>query len=79
MTNKHKQFNEDQMREIRLGLEKRLDVSVYGKPEFDYVEMFEIRSVLERGFDFSVYEETDLFKKTIGLNILLFFYIIFYN
>ncbi len=29
-------FNEKQLKEIRWGLEKGLDVSVYAKPEFDY-------------------------------------------
>ena len=35
MINKNKQFDPNQMNEIRLGLDRGLDVSVYAKPEFD--------------------------------------------
>ncbi len=41
-------FNEKQLKEIRWGLEKGLDVSVYAKPEFDYAQMEEIRKVLRK-------------------------------
>lgn len=37
------QFDQYQAHEIRLGLEKGLDVSVYANPEFDCYQMPEIR------------------------------------
>jgi hypothetical protein len=43
------------MKEIRLGLENNLDVSVYANPEFDKDQMKEIRLGLENKLDVSVY------------------------
>ena len=34
-------FTDKEMEEIREGLEKGLDVSIYAKPEFDYDQMVE--------------------------------------
>ena len=44
----YKQFNKLQQEEIRLGLEKGLDVSVYAKKEFDDFQMKQIRYGLEK-------------------------------
>ena len=55
MVNEYTKFNEKQMMEIRLGLEKGLDVSLYAKPEFDQYQMEEIRLCLEKGLDISPY------------------------
>ena len=41
------QFNEEQQREIRLGLVKHLNISIYAKTELDWEQMREIRKGLE--------------------------------
>ncbi len=41
------EFNILQIKEIRKGLEKGLDVSVYAKPEYSWKEMREIRKKIE--------------------------------
>ena len=43
------------MKEIRLGLEKRLDASLYANPKFNQYQMKEIRLGLEEGLDISWY------------------------
>ena len=57
-------FIKEQMQEIRLGLEKELDVSIYAKPEFRYGQMQEIRLGLEKELDVSIYAKPD----TLGVN-----------
>ena len=47
------------MREIRLGLEKGLDVSIYAKPEYDWMQMEEIRLGLEKDIDVSEYAKPE--------------------
>ena len=47
-------FNEYQMGQIRNGLKKGLDVSIYAKPEFKGSQMEQIRYGLERGLDINV-------------------------
>ena len=47
-------FNEYQMGQIRYGLERGLDVSVYAKPEFNEHQMLQIRDGLENGLDINV-------------------------
>ena len=37
------QFNESQIIQIRWGLEEHLDVSIYAKTDFDFLQMREIR------------------------------------
>lgn len=32
-------FNDDQMKEIRLGLEENFDVTLYAKPEYKHCQM----------------------------------------
>lgn len=41
-------FNEEQKKEIRFGLEDKLDVSIYAKPEFDDMQMFQIYQGLKK-------------------------------
>ena len=43
------EFNENQMREIRLGLEKNIDVTPYLNPTINWDEMERIRLKLESG------------------------------
>lgn len=43
------------MREIRLGLEAKVDVSVYAKTKFDDYQMSEIREGLVANLDVSLY------------------------
>ena len=52
-------FNENQMLEIQLGLEKKLDVSIYAKPEYDWEQMQHIRFGLENGLDVSIYAKPE--------------------
>ena len=52
-------FNEYQMGQIRNGLKKGLDVSIYAKPEFKGSQMEQIRYGLERGLDVSVYAKPE--------------------
>ena len=52
-------FNSQQMKQIRIGLENRLDVSIYAKPEFDDDQMWEIRFGLEKGLDVSIYAKPE--------------------
>lgn len=60
-------FNEVQQYEIDTGLEQGLDVSIYAKPEFSFLDMYIIRKGLERGYDVSYYATQDftLIKKLI--------------
>lgn len=60
-------FNEVQQYEIDTGLEQGLDVSIYAKPEFSFLDMYIIRKGLERGYDVSYYATQDftLTKKLI--------------
>ena len=37
------EFDWSQMEEIRLGLEKNIDVSIYAKPEYAWFEMGNVR------------------------------------
>ena len=53
-------FNHYQMCEIRIGLEKGLDVSSYAKPEFNDNQMEEIRLGLEHCIDVSTYAKPEL-------------------
>ena len=50
-------FNDDQMFEIREGLEDGLDVSVYADPKYDGHQMSRIRWGLEDGLDISMYAD----------------------
>ena len=50
-----KQYDEDQMEEIRIGMEEGLDVSIYADPEYMPLQMEAIRIGLEKGLDVSKY------------------------
>ncbi|MBQ1902575.1 MAG: DUF342 domain-containing protein [Lachnospiraceae bacterium] len=60
----YSRFDEDQMEEIRIGLEEGLDVSIYADPEFMPLKMEAIRIGLEKGLDVSKYarHEYDWFQ-----------------
>ena len=49
------QFNKEQKEEIRLGLEKDLNVSIYSKSKFNSWQMEEIREGLKEGLDVLLY------------------------
>ena len=46
------------MEQIRLGLEKDLDVSIYSKSKFNAWQMAEIREGLKEGLDVSLYAKS---------------------
>ncbi len=48
------------MEQIRLGLEKSLDVSIYAKTDFDSNQMLEIKLGLEDNLDVSIYTKPEL-------------------
>lgn len=52
-------FNWKQMREIRLGLEHNLDVTLYAKPEYNWYQMREIRLGLMKNLDVTIYAKTE--------------------
>lgn len=52
-------FDSQQMKQIRIGLENRLDVSVYAKQEFDWLQMKQIRLGLEKELDVSIYAKPE--------------------
>ena len=49
------QFNELQQEQIKLGLEKQLDVSIYAKKDFTWEQMEEIRLGLEANLNVLIY------------------------
>ena len=62
-TEEFKDFNREQKEEIRNGLLKGLDVSIYAKKEFDEYQMREIRYGLEDSLNVSVYAKPELDSK----------------
>ena len=54
-TNWFKQFDKEQQREIKIGLNEGLDVSWYAKKEFSEGDMYLIRIGLEDNLDVSWY------------------------
>ena len=52
-------FDSQQMKEIRLGLEKGLDVSIYAKPKFKSSQMEQIRFGLEKGLNAHIYAKPE--------------------
>lgn len=50
-------FDDDQMEELRLGLEHGVQVSAYAKKEYFAVQMRQIRFGLEEGLDISLYND----------------------
>lgn len=55
----YREFDEDQQVEIRAGLDKGLDVSLYAKPEFLAIQMRQIRLGLEDKLDVTVYNKVE--------------------
>ena len=51
---------ENEIKYIRLGLEKGFDVSIYNKPEYDYAQMEAIYEGMEMGLDISWYAKPEL-------------------
>ena len=54
------QFNENQKHRIIKGLNDNLDVSIYAKPEFDWLQMEQIRKGLENNLDVSKYAKPEI-------------------
>ena len=50
-----KQFNKEQKKEILTGIENKIDISWYAKPEFNKEQMKQIRLGLENNIDVSLY------------------------
>jgi len=59
----YKDFNKFQKEEIKIGIIKCLDVSIYAKTEFDEYQMREIRYGLEDNLDVSVYAKPEFNEK----------------
>jgi len=59
----YKDFNNFQKEEIKIGIIKCLDVSIYAKTEFDEFQMKEIRYGLEDNLNVSVYAKPELDSK----------------
>ena len=57
------QFNKEQQVQIRLGIDKSLDVSLYAKPEFNMNQMREVKYGLMNGVDASKYADSKLTYK----------------
>ena len=53
------QFDEPQQNQILNGLKKNIDVSVYAKSDFNYLQMRYIRQGLEANLDVSVYAKSE--------------------
>ncbi len=52
-------FNADQMEQILLGLEKRVDASIYADPKFSDRQMNQIRLGLKKGINVDIYARSD--------------------
>ena len=52
-------FNNLQKIQIKLGLKKGLDVSIYAKPKYFWLKMAIIREGLEKRLDVSVYAKPE--------------------
>ena len=48
-------YDEFQLKEMKLGLESRVNISLYANPKFNQYQMKEIRLGLEEGLDISWY------------------------
>lgn len=53
-------YRDNQMRQIRFGLEKGLDVSCYADPKFKWKQMWQIREGLESGVDAASYADPEI-------------------
>ena len=59
-------FNKSQQVQIRLGLGKNIDISIYAKKEFSTWKMHHIRECLEEGLDVSIYAKPEFNIKQMG-------------
>ena len=66
---KNSELSSAQVNEIREGLEAGLDVSVYARPEFDWVQMNEIRKGLKAGLDVSVYAKPEFTPEQMAISL----------
>ena len=53
------QFNEKQQKQILLGIENKVNVSIYAKPEYSWIQMEKIREGLEDNLDVSLYAKPE--------------------
>ena len=60
----NRKYYHGQLRELREGFEKGLDINSYANPDFEHTQMKVIREGLEKGLDVSIYSklEFDLFQ-----------------
>ena len=58
-TNWFKQFNKYQQEQILEGLERKLDISIYAKPEFDNFQMRQIKLGLINNLNVSLYAKEE--------------------
>ena len=54
------QFNEKQQKQILLGIENKVNVSIYAKPEYSWEQMDEIKLGLKYNLDVSVYSKPEI-------------------
>ena len=54
------QFHRDQKREIKDGIKKNLDVSIYANPIFTTYQMKQIKKGLEKNVDVSIYAKPEI-------------------
>ena len=54
------QFEESQQEVIRIGLKENVDVSIYAKKEYNWLQMEQIRKGLEDNLDVSVYAKPEI-------------------
>ena len=52
-------FNRDQIKQIEKGIIAGVDVSIYAKPEFGWLQMEQIRFGLEGGIEVSIYAKPE--------------------
>lgn len=62
-----KNYTEKQWREIQLGIESGVDVSIYAKVYYHHAQMRELRLGLEQGFDVHIYSDRFLYSKDMFL------------
>ncbi len=55
----YENLDEDQKMEVRIGIQKGLDVSCYANPEYMAIQMRQIRLGMEAGIDVSVYNKAE--------------------
>ncbi len=58
------EYSEEQLQEIRLGMEEGLTVSIYSRPEFNWMQMEQIRMGLKDKVDVSAYADASYSYET---------------